>query len=359
MRSEAGPNASQEILLLDEVLEEAPPPRALPRPRPMSRPRPGVPTQIGPFHVTRVFHSGMVDGVYLAYRISRHGLATQSVLKYAQKSRPDYQAKRETLLDEARALSLINHPGIVRFLDSDEDERGTWIAIEYVSGTDLRAVLSELGRQTLRMPASMACFIASNVLRALDHAHRAVDEEGTPLDIVHRDVTPSNILISFEGHLKLTDFGVVRMRNRQQRETMPGLVKGKFRYMAPEYISGSAPSRRSDLYAVGVTLFELLTGHHAFPESGRQNIFKAIMEQGIDLAPLRVNQIPETLVQIVLRATHKDPALRFESAGQMADALEVWLAREGSYVSPTSLGVLLRRLDLPDGGEERGVSISQ
>lgn len=348
VRPTAGPNASQEIILLDEVLEEAPTPRALPRPRPMSRPRPGVPDRLGDFTVTRTYHSGMVDGVFLAYKSSQHGLATQAVLKWARRGRPDYDIKREVLLDEARALSLIHHPGIVRFLDSNEDEGGCYIAIEYVPGTDLRAVLSELARNNLRMPTSMACYVAQHILRALDHAHRAVDESGAPLDIVHRDVTPSNILIAHDGHLKLTDFGVVRMRNRQQRETMPGLVKGKFRYMAPEYVSGSTPSPRSDLYAVGVTLFELFTGQHAFNQEGRQNIFKQIMEQGLDLEPMRLNGIPENLVQLVARATHRDPNQRFASAGAMADALEMWLAREGTYVSSTALAVLLRRLSVTE-----------
>lgn len=310
----------------------------------MSQPRPGVPTRIGAYTITRAYHSGMVDGVFLGFKTSPHGLATQAILKWARRARPGYEDRRETLLDEARALSMIHHPGIVRFLDSCEDEHGLFIAIEYVPGTDLRAVLSALSQQTLRMPTSVACYVAHHVLRALDHAHRAVDEAGTPLEIVHRDVTPSNILIGHDGHLKLTDFGVVRMRNRQQRETLPGLVKGKFRYMAPEYVKGGSPSPRSDLYAVGVTLYELLCGRHAFDQHGRENIFKAIMDQGLDLSPLLVNNIPERLVQLLARATDRDPSRRFPSAGAMADAIEVWLAQDGSYVSNTTLSVLLRRL---------------
>ncbi len=339
-----GKETSQEIILLDDVLEEAPVPRAVPPPRPMSSPRAGVPNQVGPYTVMRAFPSGMVDGVFLAYATTPHNLATQAVLKWAQRRRSDYTAKREALLDEARALSLIHHPNIVRLLDSGEDDEGCYIAVEYVAGTDLRAVLSELSRHQRRVPTSLACFIAVHVLRGLDHAHRAADETGRPLQIVHRDVTPSNILVSHEGHLKLTDFGVVRMRDRQQPQTLPGLVKGKFRYMAPEYVEGLTPTSLSDIYAVGVTLFELLSGVHAFSETGRRNIFKAIMEQGLDAAPLRALGISERLVQLVQRATHKQPKLRFESAGAMADAIEAWLSHEGNYVSATSLAVLLRRL---------------
>lgn len=310
----------------------------------MSRPRPGVPLSVGPYRITKSFPSGMVDGVFLAYTITHHKLTTQAVLKWAERARPDYQPKREALLDEARALSLIHHPNIVRFLDSGEDETGCYIALEYVAGTDLRAVLSELAHRQLRLPTSLACFIISQVLRGLDHAHRALDEAGKPLDIVHRDVTPSNILLSHQGHLKLTDFGVVRMRDRQQPQTLPGLVKGKFRYMAPEYVEGQTPSHLSDIYAVGVTLFELLTGEHAFNATGRRNIFKAIMEQGLDLQPLWARGLSESLIQLVQRATHRDPRLRFASAGAMADAMELWLSREGNYVSATSLAVLLQRL---------------
>lgn len=341
---------SQEIILLDDVLEDRPTPRAVPRPRAMSQPRPGIPQTIGDYQVTKAYHSDMVDGVFLAFRSSQHGLSTQAVLKWANRGRPNYRAKQETLLDEARALSLIHHPNIVSFLGSEEDDQGCYIAIEYVPGTDLRTVLSELARNEQRMPASMACFMAVHILRGLDHAHRALDESGRPLHIVHRDVTPSNILLCHEGHLKLTDFGVVRMRDRQQPETLPGLVKGKFRYMAPEYVSGKSPSPLSDLYSAGITLFELLTSRHAFAGTERRNIFKEIMERGLSLAPMQTCGLAEPLIQVVQRATHRDPSKRFESAGQMADVLEGWLSREGTYVSPTSISILLRRLGIGPPG---------
>ncbi len=337
---------SQEIILLDDVFEDRPTPRALPRPRPMSQPRPGIPLKLGRYQITKAYHSDMVDGVFLAYTTCQHGLATQAVLKWANRARPNYQAKQETLLDEARALSLIHHPNIVRFLGSEENATGCYIAIEYVPGTDLRTVLSELARNEQRMPASMACFMTVHILRGLDHAHRALDESGRPLQIVHRDVTPSNILLCHEGHLKLTDFGVVRMRDRQQPETLPGLVKGKFRYMAPEYVSGSSPSPVSDIYSVGVTLFELLTSKHAFSGTERRNIFKEIIDQGLDLSPMQTCGLAEPLISVVRQATHRDPRRRFESAGQMADVLEGWLSREGTYISPTSISVLLRRLSI-------------
>ena len=339
---------SQEILLLDEIIEEPPPPRALPQPRPMSSPRPGVPLRVGAYHVMRAYSSGMVDGVFRGYKVSAHGLVTQAVLKWARRARPDYDAKREVLLDEAKALAAIHHPNVVRVLDTDEDEVGFHIALEFVPGTDLRTVMAELVRRHLRLPTALACFVAVCVLRGLDHAHRAVDERRQPLDIVHRDVTPSNILMSHEGHLKLTDFGVVRMRNRMQPVTLPGLVKGKFRYMAPEYVEGGAPTPRSDTYAVGVTLFELFSGQYAFNEEGRRNIFRCIMDEGLDLTPLAVANTPKPLVDVVARATDRAPKDRYSSAGAMADALESWLTRAGYFVSASSLARVLKQLDLPN-----------
>jgi serine/threonine protein kinase len=340
---------SQEILLLDEIIEEPPPPRAMPTPRPLSSPKPGVPMHIGAYQITRSYSSGMVDGVYRAYKLSPHGLLTQAVLKWARRSRPDFEVKREVLLDEAKALAAIHHPNVVRLLDTDEDEDGLYIALEFIPGTDLRTVMSELVRQNLRLPSALSCYVAVCVLRGLDHAHRAVDDLGHPLDIIHRDVTPSNILLSHEGHLKLTDFGVVRMNNRQQPVTLPGLVKGKFRYMAPEYVEGGPPSTRSDIYAVGVTLFELFSGRYAFNEEGRRNIFKAIMEDGLDLSPLSFSNTPRALVDVVARATDRRPEQRYGSAGAMADALESWLRRSGNFVSASALAQVLKQLDLPEG----------
>ena len=339
---------SQEILLLDEIIEEPPPPRALPLPRPISSPQSGVPVQIGDYTIMRAYSSGMVDGVYRAYRVSHHGLITQVVLKWARRSRQDFEAKREVLLDEAKALAAIHHPNVVRLLDTHEDKHGVHIALEFVPGTDLRTVMTELVRNNLRLPSALSCYLAVSVLRGLDHAHRATDELGRRLDIIHRDVTPSNILLSHEGHLKLTDFGVVRMNNRTQPVTMPGLVKGKFRYMAPEYVEGGAPSIRSDIYAVGVTLYELFSGRYAFNEEGRRNIFKAIMEEGLDVTPLVVSNTPRPLVDLVARATDRHPPNRFASAGAMADALESWLRRSGSFVSGSSIAQVLKQLDLPD-----------
>lgn len=340
------PAASQEILLLNEIVEEAPAPIAMPKPRPMSSPRPGVPHRIGPYYVTKSFPSGMVDGVFLGYKVSQHGLVTHAVLKWARSSRPDYDARREVLLDEARALSFVHHPNVVRVLDSGEDDSGLHVAIEYVPGCDLRTITQSLRKVDRRLPVSLSCFVAVNVLRGLDHAHRAKDGSGEPLELVHRDVTPSNILVSYEGHIKLTDFGVVRMRNRQQAETMPGMVKGKFRYMAPEYVEGGPPSPRSDLYAVGITLFELLTGRTAFAQEGRRNIFKAIVQEGLELEALHAAGLPDALVHIVTTATQRAPDKRYFSSGDMANAIETWLARDGAYVSATAMASVLKRLGL-------------
>ncbi|MCK6551596.1 protein kinase [Myxococcota bacterium] len=193
--------------------------------------------RIGEYALIARFPSSRAADVFLGYKVSNFGFIRRAVVKFVDRARYDYELVRQKLLDEARAISFVDHPNIVSVLDLAEDEVGTYVALEYVAGTDLRRLMVDLGHRNDRVPLEHALFIVLELLRGLAHVHAARGPRGEPLHIVHRDVNPSNILVSSDGHVKLTDFGAVLMDGRFQDATAPGTVKGKVRYLAPEYIT--------------------------------------------------------------------------------------------------------------------------
>lgn len=307
---------------------------------------PPMPEALGPFRVLGSFRAGQAARVFLAERVSRLGFKRHAVLKWIPKDDAAYETVRAALLDEAAALSALHHPNVVQLLDADEDEDGIYIAMEYVPGTDLRRIMRVLLERGRRISVAMACYMLARVLHGLHAAHRAVHEDGRPLGLVHRDVTPSNILIAQHGTVKITDFGIARMTERLQAETRPGMVKGKFRYLAPEYIEGGLLTFKTDIYAAGVTLFELLSGTVAFPDKNQVVVLREILGKGLPLGMLRKRGVPAPLQEVVARATARDPAGRFDSASQMAFELERWLQGSGVYLSAAVLGHTLREAGL-------------
>ncbi len=166
-------------------------------------------------------------------------------------------------IDEARISVQLNHANVVHIHELGKHDDAYYIAMEYVSGKDLRALLERFRRRREIMPTAMAVFVASKMCEGLDYAHRKKDARGQELHIIHRDVSPQNILVSYEGEVKIIDFGIAKAANRSQK-TQAGILKGKFGYMSPEQVRGLPIDRRSDIFAVGVILYEMLTGEKLF-----------------------------------------------------------------------------------------------
>jgi len=311
------------------------------------------PAQIGPYRVIGLLGGGSMATIYVANRRCRFGFVQRNVIKRVNRNRPDAPMLQEMLLDEAQAMAFFDHPNLVALHDVGEDEDGVYLAMEYVDGTDLKRVNAKLRARREALPFELACFITAEVLRGLHHAHTCTDGDGNPLEIVHRDVNPSNVLISQSGHVKLTDFGVVRMRERVQSKTEPGLVKGKYAYLAPEYIAGGPCSVRTDLYAAGVMLFELLTGRECYTGKSAYEVMWKIVNKGVPLYRLDREGAPEDLRRIVERATAMDPEQRYRSAQDMANALEAWMVRNRRHATPWVLSVFFERHGLLPGAEER------
>lgn len=311
-----------------------------------------LPAKIGEYQVVRRIEGGGMADVYVANKQGHHGFIRRALIKRVKRARPGFQNLQRMLLDEARATSCFDHPNIVSLLDVGEDEQGIFIALEFVDGTDLRWVNEKLRARKEALPFELACYIVGEILRGLHHAHRARGPDGLPLEIVHRDVNPANVLIAHTGHVKLADFGVVRMRDRLQQQTEVGLVKGKYAYLAPEYIAGESCSLQTDIYATGVMLFELLCGRECFSGATAYEVMWKIVKRGVPLYRLEREGVPEDLSRIVHRAVNPVPERRYESAQEMANALETWLMRSGKHATSWVLSVFFERHGLyPPRGE--------
>ncbi|MCK6552133.1 protein kinase, partial [Myxococcota bacterium] len=302
--------------------------------------------------VARLGGGGMAD-VFLAHKMSRFGFVRRAVIKRVRRSRPGFKNLQRMLLDEAHATALFDHPNIVSLLDVGEDESGVYLALEYVDGTDLRWVNTKLRQRKEALPFELACYITIEVLRGLHHAHTIQGPDGRLLEIVHRDVNPANVLVSYSGHVKLADFGVVRMRDRVQNDTEAGLVKGKYAYLAPEYIAGESCTLLSDVYAAGIMLFELLSGRECFTGNTTYEVMWKIVNRGVPMYRLEREGVPEDLCRLVQRATNPVPERRFSSAQEMANALETWLMKNQRHATPWVLSVFFQRHQLFPSHEEK------
>lgn len=228
-------------------------------------------------------------------------------------------------IDEAKITVELTHPNICQIYELGRLEDSHYIAMEYIPGRDLLGMQNRYRRQKKIMSVSQACFITAQVAQGLDFAHRAVDSMGRPLNIVHRDVSPQNVLVSYEGLVKLIDFGVARAAS-QNTKTQAGVLKGKFGYMSPEQVEGRVEvDHRSDIFALGTVFWELLTGRRLFHADNEFATLELVKECKVEL-PSKLNRlIPPQIEQICMRALCPDPAYRYQWAGEMARDLWMFL----------------------------------
>ncbi|MFY0575156.1 protein kinase domain-containing protein [Cystobacter fuscus] len=217
--------------------------------------------------------------------------------------------------------------------------------MEYVRGTSLWNLRKRCREKGIRIPPVLVAYIGSQVAAGLHYAHRTRSPEGETLGLVHRDVTPHNVLLSFDGAVKLTDFGIAKAGNKL---TQPGVLKGKFAYMAPEQARGEEVDARTDVFALGVVLWELLTGGRLFDGESDVAVLRAVQESVI-VPPARLNpDVPELLDEVVCTALEREPSARYQSAGELERALAQCVLRGATSVDDTDLGTFVRRLfDVP------------
>ncbi|MET0404821.1 MAG: protein kinase [Cystobacter sp.] len=238
----------------------------------------------------------------------------------------------QMFLDEARIAARLDHPHIVQIFDLGAQDDSFFIAMEYIHGEDLRRVWKRAERSGQLIPVPLVCRVLSEACAGLDHAHKKVDAGGKPLNIVHRDISPQNILLTFDGRTKVVDFGIAKAAD-QATETRSGVLKGKYSYMSPEQAAGQRVDRRSDIFALGVVLYELLTGTRLFKRANDIITLQAVSECKITPPSVVNPRVPRDLDAIVMKALAREPGDRYPEALQLQRALEDWLAR---YPQPSS-----------------------
>ncbi len=246
-------------------------------------------------------------------------------------------------LDEARLSMSLNHANIVQVFDVGVADNTYFIVMEYVDGTNLKVVQDSLARAGARIPTAQAIFITMEVCRALAYAHAKKDIEGRPLNIVHRDISPPNIMLSKEGEVKITDFGLAKAQS-QIETTEPGVVKGKFSYLSPEAAYGEEVDHRTDIFSTGIVLWEMLAGRRLFKGKNDLETVELIREcQVPGLAQFNPEVTPE-LEQVVLKALARTPDDRYQSAQEFGDALAGYIFSRGLKVTSFDIQQLVGKV---------------
>jgi eukaryotic-like serine/threonine-protein kinase len=285
-------------------------------------------------------------GMGIVYLAAAQGPAGFSKLVALKELRPDLVEDEEFLtmfLEEARMAARLNHPNIVQTNDVDESHGRHFIAMEYLEGRSLYHVVKRFAKNG-GFPQRMALSVLRDVLAALDYAHELAGFDGKPLGFVHRDVSPHNIFITFEGHTKVIDFGIAKARD-SSLETKTGVLKGRANYMAPEQLTRHA-DRRSDIFSVGAVLFEVLSGRRLWQGMGEIEILAALTRGEIPSLHAVRPDTPATLVQICQQALAAHVDDRFSTAAEMRDALDQHLWATGGAPRHRDVSdALLREFD--------------
>ena len=245
-------------------------------------------------------------------------------------------------IDEAKIAVQLNHANIAQIYDLGKIDISYFIALEFINGKDLRTIWDRHKKRGLLMPIPMSVYIMSRACEGLDYAHRKKDAGGRDLNIVHRDVSPQNVLISFEGEVKVIDFGIAKAANKASK-TQAGILKGKFGYMSPEQVRGLPLDRRSDIFSAGIILYELLTGERLFVGESDFSTLEKVRNVEI-LPPSTYNRkIPDALEKIVLRALSKDPDDRYQSSYDMQEELQRFLILNKTNFARKDLANYMKR----------------
>jgi serine/threonine-protein kinase len=305
-----------------------------------------IPASLGRYEVLGAIASGGMATVYLARVRGLAGFEREVALKLTHSHLRDEPDFVTSLMDEARLAGRIRHQNVVSVLDVGVDPAGVFIVMDYVDGDSLARILRVLRKQDQQVPLGIALRIVDDTLAGLHAAHELRDAEGNSLELVHRDVTPHNILLAQDGVARLADFGVAKAATRLGN-TSTGLVKGKAAYMSPEQAQGAPIDRRADVWAAGVVAWELITGQrmHEAPNDAAV-LFKVVRERPMRLSHLRAD-VPKEIDDAVARALEPDLDRRFSTAEEFADALADAADKHGLKVAHREVSRFLEPLLAP------------
>src|SRR5215510_13795323 len=282
--------------------------------------------QFGKYSLIRKIGTGGMAEVFLARTTVAQGLYKTLVIK---KIHSAYARSRQFVTmfkDEAKIALGLNHPNIIQVFDFGQVGDTYFLAMEYVEGMDLLRVLQEAAKARVRLPYGISAYIVQQLAKGLDYAHRKTDEFGQPLGIVHRDISPQNVLLSWDGGVKIVDFGIARARDVHEEE---GVIKGKFAYMSPEQARGEPVDCRSDVFAAGIVLFELVCARPLFHGKGKE-VLDMVKSGAIPRPRDSAPELPESLERVMLRALSFHRADRLQTALDLQNELQKYQLELGS-----------------------------
>ena len=301
----------------------------------------GLPQRYGRYLLQRRLGRG---GMAEVFRASVDGPGGFSRTVAIKRILPEYSRDAwfaRMIADEARIVSRLAHPNVVQVLETGQIDDSWFIAFELVDGLDLFALLQQTYGRGKALPHALAAYIVSEVAAALDHAHSRRDEAGEPLGIVHRDVSPQNVLLSWVGEVKLGDFGIARAIARSS-ETQAGTIKGKIYYMSPEQARGERVDHRSDLFSAGILLYELLCTQPMYDHDDPLRLLELVAAGQWRWPPDADQLIPKPLLEVAAKALAPEREARYQSGRQLREALGAAMAACGLQADRDALGAWLR-----------------
>jgi serine/threonine-protein kinase len=273
-------------------------------------------------------------GMATVWKGLMRGAGNFSRIVAIKKMKPEFHATQnyiDMFMEEARVGGEMRHPNIVQVIDFLQDEEESYyMVMEWIEGVDLYDFQSAFRKSQEVLPWGLVAIVGIGALRALSAAHERVDESGKPMPIIHRDVSPQNLLLSTNGEVKLTDFGLAIAKDRAMALTAPGMVKGKLSYLAPESLLGNPATTKSDIFAVGTILWESLSGKNLFGGDDDVEVYKKLRECRVPPLEKQRAGLPKVLVNTINKALAPNPADRFASAREFAHELSVILGGAGN-----------------------------
>ena len=288
--------------------------------------------KIGPYVLRKKIGQGGMAELFLADYMGEDGFRKTVALKKVLPHLMEYPEFSKMFIREARVAALLQHPNIVQVIDYKKIDHTSFMAMEFISGKTLGQLLV---KSKDKLPFDLCIFIILKVCSALHYAHsRKNDETGEPLNIIHRDICPQNLLLSYEGEVKLADFGISKIKSETSL-TQPGVIKGKISYISPEQFLGKPISHQADIYSLGVVFYEILTGRKLYKFETETEAFDRAKERDIKNIDGIGEDLPPELNRIVMKCLESDPELRYKSALELKNELEA-LKRQYSVVCDES-----------------------
>lgn len=295
----------------------------------------------GRYHLIREIGRGGMSRVYLAVVLGPADFSKLVVVKVLRRDRAeDVDGAVEMFMDEARLAARMSHPNVVQTVDFGSADDRVFLVMEHLDGQPLSRILRKAADKPHTWPLAAHLSVLHEALAGLHYAHEVCDYDGRPLELVHRDVSPQNVFVTFDGETKVLDFGIAKSAVSEHR-TQLGLLKGKMSYLAPEYAKGEPVSRAADIFAAGVMLYEALCGRRMWQGRGETEIFRSLVGGQIPDIHATAPRAPRPLRDACARALTLDPSKRFETLAQLQHEIGEWLTQNRSRLSSSQIGALV------------------